>query len=66
MKEKTLISVGTVMGLVLALAVSFLFSHPGLAQIDLAPVIELHADGADPMLQEVAEWALDRIAERSA
>ena len=38
MKEKTLISVGTVMGLVLALAVSFLFSPPSLAQIDLAPI----------------------------
>lgn len=33
---------------------------------DLAPVVELYADGDDPMLQEVAEWALDRIAERSA
>jgi len=33
---------------------------------DLAPVVERYAGGDDPMLQEVAEWALDRISERSA
>ena len=32
----------------------------------LAPLVELYADSDDPMLQDVAEWALDRMAERSA
>ncbi|HSI97737.1 MAG TPA: tRNA epoxyqueuosine(34) reductase QueG [Gaiellaceae bacterium] len=33
---------------------------------DLAPAVERHAEGADVILRETAEWALARMAERSA
>ena len=33
---------------------------------ELAPVVERYLDDDDPMLAETAEWALERIAERTA
>jgi epoxyqueuosine reductase len=43
-----------------------LIAAGNVGEPELAPVVERYTDDEDPMLREVAQWALERMAARSA